>query len=262
MKYNNITELDRMKSLINYGKVEENTQSGAIIPRVEYSQKAADGKTYGIIRECNKFYIKVAPKKDTEVLAEDFDYINIASDYESAGADAVSCLTEPYFFKGNDKYIKEIKEHIKIPVLRKDFIINEYMIYQSVILEADALLLIAAILDEHQLKDYVSLTKSLNISSLVEVHDEYELEKALKAECDIIGVNNRDLKTFNVDINNSIRIAKLIPENVIYVSESGIKTYDDIKRLKENNVDAVLIGETLMREKDKSKALKTLRGEI
>lgn len=219
---------------------------------------------YNALNKDNMAFIcevkKASPSKG--IIAEDFDYINIASDYESAGADAVSCLTEPYFFKGNDKYIKEIKEHIKIPVLRKDFIINEYMIYQSVILEADALLLIAAILDEHQLKDYVSLTKSLNISSLVEVHDEYELEKALKAECDIIGVNNRDLKTFNVDINNSIRIAKLIPENVIYVSESGIKTYDDIKRLKENNVDAVLIGETLMREKDKSKALKTLRGEI
>ena len=219
---------------------------------------------YNALNKDNMAFIcevkKASPSKG--IIAEDFDYINIASDYEKAGADAVSCLTEPYFFKGNDKYIKEIKEHIKIPVLRKDFIINEYMIYQSVILQADALLLIAAILDEHQLKDYVSLTKSLNISSLVEVHDEYELEKALKAECDIIGVNNRDLKTFNVDINNSIRIAKLIPENVIYISESGIKTYDDIKRLKANNVDAVLIGETLMREKDKTKALKMLRGEI
>lgn len=145
-------------------------------------------------------------------------------------------------------------------MLRKDFIIDEYMIYQSVLLNADAVLLIAAILDIEQLKDYLLIAKSLNISALVEVHDEYELEKALKVGSDIIGVNNRDLKTFNVDINNSIRMSKLIPDDVLYISESGIKDYEDIKRLKENNINAVLIGETLMREKDKSKALKLLRG--
>lgn len=201
---------------------------------------------------------KASPSKG--IIAEEFNYINIAKDYEKAGSDAVSCLTEPYFFKGKDNYLKEIKENIKIPVLRKDFIIDEYMIYQSVLLNADAVLLIAAILDIEQLKDYLLIAKSLNISALVEVHDEYELEKALKVESDIIGVNNRDLKTFNVDINNSIRMSKLIPNDVLYISESGIKDYEDIKRLKENNINAVLIGETLMREKDKSKALKLLRG--
>lgn len=203
---------------------------------------------------------KASPSKG--IIADEFDYINIAKEYEKAGANAVSCLTEPYFFKGSDIYLKEIKENIKLPVLRKDFIINEYMIYQSVLLNADAVLLIAGILDKNQLKEYVSLTKELNISALVEVHDEYELEKALYASAQITGVNNRDLKTFNVDINNSIRLAKYIPEDVVYVSESGIKTYEDIKMLADNKVNAVLIGETLMREKDKVSALKKLRGEI
>lgn len=136
------------------------------------------------------------------------------------------------------------------------------MIYQSVLLNADAVLLIAGILDTEQLKDYLLITKSLNISTLVEVHDEYELEKALKAQSDIIGINNRDLKTFNVDINNSIKISKLIPDNIICVAESGIQKYEDVKILKENNIDGLLIGETLMREKDKISALKLLRGEL
>ena len=168
----------------------------------------------------------------------------------------------PYFFKGHDDYLKLIKEHIKIPVLRKDFIIDEYMIYQSVLLNADAVLLIAGILDLEQLIDYLLITKSLNISAIVEVHDEYELEKALKAQSSIIGINNRDLKTFDVDINNSIRISKLIPDDIICVAESGIKKYEDVEILKENNIDGLLIGETLMREKDKTAALKILRGEI
>lgn len=203
---------------------------------------------------------KASPSKG--IISEDFDYTGIAREYEQAGADAVSCLTEPYFFKGHDDYLKLIKEHIKIPVLRKDFIIDEYMIYQSVLLNADAVLLIAGILDLEQLIDYLLITKSLNISALVEVHDEYELEKALKAQSSIIGINNRDLKTFDVDINNSIRISKLIPDDIICVAESGIKKYEDVEILKENNIDGLLIGETLMREKDKTAALKMLRGEI
>ncbi len=194
------------------------------------------------------------------VISEDFDYINISKEYKKAGASAISCLTEPYFFKGSDEYIKEIKESVSLPILRKDFIIDEYMIYQAVILEADAVLLIANILDEYQLKDYLDITKSLKISALVEVHDEYELEKAMKAESDIIGVNNRDLKTFHVDINNSIRIGKLIPDNVLFISESGIKSYEDIKKLKENGADGVLIGETLMKSENKVEALKKLKG--
>ena len=149
---------------------------------------------------------------------------------------------------GSDKYLKEIKENVKLPVLRKDFIIDEYMIYQALLLNADAVLLIAGILDKEQLKDYISITKELNISALVEVHNEYELEKALYAGADIVGVNNRDLKTFNVDINTSIRLSQYIPENVLYVSESGIKTYEDIKLLKAGRAKAVLVGETLMRE--------------
>lgn len=222
---------------------------------------------YSFYNALNKAHIsficevkKASPSKG--IIAEDFDYTGIAKEYEQAGADAVSCLTEPYFFKGHDNYLKSIKEYIKIPVLRKDFIIDEYMIYQSVLLHADAVLLITGILDAEQLKDYLLITKSLNISALVEVHDEYELEKALKAGSEIIGINNRDLKTFNVDINNSIRISKLVPDDITCVAESGIKTYEDVNILKENNIDGVLIGETLMREKDKVEALKKLRGEL
>ena len=203
---------------------------------------------------------KASPSKG--IISEDFDYTGIAKEYEQAGSDAVSCLTEPYFFKGSDDYLKSIKEYIKIPVLRKDFIIDEYMIYQSVLLHADAVLLIAGMLDLEQLKDYLLITKSLNISALVEVHDEYELETALKAQSSIVGINNRDLKTFNVDINNSIRISKLIPDDIICVAESGIKSRKDVEILEENHIDGLLIGETLMREKDKKAALKMLRGEI
>ena len=219
---------------------------------------------YDSLNSENMSYIcevkKASPSKG--IIAEDFDYVSIAKDYEKAGANAISCLTEPYFFMGSDKYLKEIKENVKLPVLRKDFIIDEYMIYQALLLNADAVLLIAGILDKEQLKDYISITKELNISALVEVHNEYELEKALYAGADIVGVNNRDLKTFNVDINTSIRLSQYIPENVLYVSESGIKTYEDIKLLKAGRAKAVLVGETLMREKDKITALKKLRGEI
>ncbi len=203
---------------------------------------------------------KASPSKG--IIDEQFDYLNIAKEYEKAKAEAISCLTEPYFFKGSDDYLKEISKNVSIPVLRKDFIIDEYMIYQSILLGAKAILLIASILETQQLKEYLLIAESLKISALVEVHDGYELEKALKAESKIIGVNNRDLKTFNVDINNSINLSKFIPEDILFVSESGIKSYDDIKKLKSNNVDAVLVGETLMKEKDKVKALQLLQGNV
>ena len=203
---------------------------------------------------------KSSPSKGT--IAEEFDYIEIAKDYQKAGADAISCLTEPNYFLGSDKYLEAIKETINIPILRKDFIIDEYMIYQSKNIKADAILLIAAILDKYKLKDYFCIANDLELSSLFEIHNEEELEKVLNLNPRIIGVNNRDLKTFEVDINNSVRLRKLIPNNIIFVSESGIKSGEDIKILEENKTNAVLIGETLMRKKDKEREIKKLRGMI
>lgn len=176
-------------------------------------------------------------------------------------ASPVSCLTEPYYFKGSDDYLREIAETISIPVLRKDFIVNSYMIYQAKLLGAAAILLICAILDDEQLVEYLKLADSLGLDALVEAHDAEEVERALKAGAQIIGVNNRDLKTFEVDVRNSIRLRELAPKEVLFVSESGIKTSEDIRKLYENEVDAVLIGETLMRSDDKKKALETLNGE-
>ncbi len=203
---------------------------------------------------------KASPSKG--IISEDFDYIKIAKDYQKAKADALSCLTEPHYFLGADEYLKEVKETVNIPILRKDFIIDEYMIYQSKNIKADAILLIAAVLDKYKLKDYFEIANSLGLSSLFEIHNEEELEKILNLNPRIIGVNNRNLKTFEVDINNSVRLRKLIPNNIIFVSESGIKNRNDIEILEENKTNSVLIGETLMIKQDKEKEIKKLRGII
>ena len=191
---------------------------------------------------------KASPSKG--LIAKEFPYVKIAKEYELAGAAAVSCLTEPYYFKGSDDYLREIAETISIPVLRKDFTVNSYMIYQAKLLGAAAILLICAILDDEQLVEYLKLADSLGLDALVEAHDAEEVARALKAGAQIIGVNNRDLKTFEVDVRNSIRLRELAPKEVLFVSESGIKTSEDIRKLYENEVDAVLIGETLMRSDD------------
>ena len=203
---------------------------------------------------------KASPSKG--IIADDFPYLDIAMDYEKAGAAAISCLTEPYYFMGDDRYLKEISENVSIPVLRKDFVVDEYMIYEAKLLGASAVLLICAILDDIQLKEYYDLAKNLGLDVLVETHDENEVKRALNINADIIGVNNRDLRTFTVDINNSARLRKLVPDNVVFVSESGIKTPDDIKNLVENGTSAVLIGETLMRSNNKKEILDRLRGDI
>ena len=201
---------------------------------------------------------KASPSKG--LIAKEFPYVKIAKEYELAGAAAVSCLTEPYYFKGSDDYLREIAETISIPVLRKDFTVNSYMIYQAKLLGAAAILLICAILDDEQLVEYLKLADSLGLDALVEAHDAEEVERALKAGAQIIGVNNRDLKTFQVDVTNSVRLRSLIPEEAAYVSESGIRTAQDIQVLRENHVDAVLIGETLMRSPKKREALEELNG--
>lgn len=201
---------------------------------------------------------KASPSKG--LIAPDFPYLEIAGEYEAAGASAISCLTEPYYFQGSDRYLEEITSTVKIPVLRKDFTVDEYMIYQARALGAAAVLLICSILDDSQLRGYRQLAESMGMDALVEAHDEKEVERALRCGAKIVGVNNRDLRTFQVDMANSIRLRKLAPRDVVFVSESGIRTSEDIRRLYDNQVDAVLIGETLMRSEDKKAALELLNG--
>lgn len=202
---------------------------------------------------------KASPSKG--IIAEEFPYLDIAVEYENAGASAISCLTEPFWFLGKDAYLKEITDTVKIPVLRKDFTVDEYMIYQAKNLGASAILLICAILDDEQLKSWNQLAEELGMSALVEAHTEEEIERALKADAKILGVNNRNLKNFTVDVTQSRKLREMVPEQVLFVSESGIKTPEDIRLLRENGTDAVLIGETLMRAKDKKAMLKSLSEE-
>ena len=201
---------------------------------------------------------KASPSKG--VIAEEFPYLQIASEYEAAGADAVSCLTEPEYFLGSDRYLEEIAGKISLPVLRKDFTVDPYMIYEAKILGASAVLLICAILDREEVREGIRIADSLGLSALVEAHDEAEVEKALDAGARIVGVNNRDLRTFQVDLNNSRRLRAMVPPDILFVSESGIRTPEDIRRLRENGTDAVLIGETFMRSPDKKKMICELRG--
>lgn len=201
---------------------------------------------------------KASPSKG--LIAPDFPYLKVAQEYEQAGAAAISCLTEPDFFLGSDDYLREIVATVKIPVLRKDFTVDPYMVYEAKVLGASAVLLICAILSDHELEEYGKIACALGLSALVEAHDEIEVERALRVERGIIGVNNRDLKTFTVDCSNSVRLRKLVPKDRLFVSESGIRTPEDIEVLRKNGTDAVLIGETLMRSPDKAAALRDLRG--
>lgn len=229
---------------------EVNKNAGKRITFLQALQK--DGMSY--ICEVKK----ASPSKG--LIAPDFSYLAIAKEYEQAGASAISCLTEPFYFQGADQYLREIAATVQIPVLRKDFTVDEYMIYQAKSLGASAVLLICAILDDGELRAYRQLAKELGLDALVEAHDDYEVDRALNLGAEIVGVNNRDLRTFQVDMNNSICLRKMAPDNVVFVSESGIRTPEDIRLLYENKVDAVLIGETLMRSPDKKAALESLNG--
>ena len=200
---------------------------------------------------------RASPSKG--LIAEDFDYVEIAREYEQAGASAISVLTEPYFFQGSNDFLKEISENVSIPILRKDFTIDEYMIYEAKLLGASAILLIVSILDDVQLKEYLDLAHSLGLSAIVETHDAEEIKTAIDAGAGIIGVNNRNLADFTVDIENSINLRRLVSDDIVFISESGIKTKEDVTRLKENDVDAVLIGETLMRSDDKKSMILELK---
>lgn len=201
---------------------------------------------------------KASPSKG--VLAADFPFVQIAREYQAAGADAISVLTEPEFFMGSVEYFREIKTHVTVPVLQKDFFIDEYQIYEAGVLHADAILLICALLDAGKIKKMIQTADLLGISCLVEAHDGEEIRMAVAAGARIIGVNNRDLKTFKTDIANSIRLRGLVPSGILFVSESGIRNADDINALRETGVDGVLIGEALMTSKNIREGLAALKG--
>lgn len=206
------------------------------------------------ICECKK----ASPSKG--LIAGDFPYLQIAKDYEAAGADCISVLTEPKWFLGRNDYLREIAAGVSIPCLRKDFTVDEYMIYEAKTLGASAVLLIVSILSETQLREYIKICDELGLSALVEIHDEKEALTAVNAGARLIGVNNRNLKDFSVDTENSRRLRNLIPRDIIFVSESGVKTADDVQALRKIGADAVLVGETLMKAENKCDKLKELRG--
>ena len=216
-------------------------------------KKALSEPDISIIAEVKRAY----PSKG--LIAEDFDYVKIAKEYEEAGASAISVLTEPYFFLGSDDYLSDIAQNVSIPILRKDFVIDEYMIWQAKALGASAILLIVSILDTVQLKKYLDLAHDLGLSAIVETHDASEISTAMIVGAEIVGVNNRNLNDFTVDIENSINLRRCVSGDVVFISESGIKTKEDVTRLKENNVDAVLIGETLMKSDDKKSMISELK---
>ena len=217
-------------------------------------EKALKKPGLSFICECKK----ASPSRG--VIAENFPYLQIAREYQSAGADAVSVLTEPKWFLGSDRHLREIAETVSLPCLRKDFTVDEYMIYEAKLLGASAVLLICSILSSQQLREYLQLCEQLGLSALVETHDEGEVGMALAAGARIIGVNNRNLRDFSVDTENSRRLREQIPAEVLFVSESGVKTAADAAALREIGADAVLVGETMMRAKDKRAMLAELRG--
>lgn len=207
------------------------------------------------ICECKK----ASPSKG--LIAPDFPYVEIAKAYEAAGADAISVLTEPEFFLGADSFLSEIVREVSIPCLRKDFVVDAYQIYQAKILGAAAVLLICSILDDVQLKNFLATCDELGLSALVEAHDEREISRALNCGARIIGVNNRNLKDFTVDTDNAKKLRSLVPAEVLFVSESGVQTADDVQKIRALGADAVLIGEVLMRAVDKKSKLAELKGK-
>lgn len=217
-------------------------------------EKALKRPGLSFICECKK----ASPSRG--VIAENFPYLQIAREYQEAGADAVSVLTEPKWFLGSDRYLREIAETVSLPCLRKDFTVDEYMIYEAKLLGASAVLLICSILSSRQLREYLQVCETLGLSALVETHDEGEVDMALEAGARIIGVNNRNLRDFSVDTENSRRLREQIPAEVLFVSESGVRTAADAAALREIGADAVLVGEAMMRAKDKRAMLAELRG--
>ena len=246
--------VENQKKKISLAEIKNSALS---LPKGDFSfEKALKKDDIAFICECKK----ASPSKG--VIAENFPYLQIAKDYETAGADCISVLTEPKWFLGSNEYLKEIANAVSIPCLRKDFTVDEYMIYQAKLLGASAVLLICSILSESQLKEYIAICETLGLSALVEVHDESEIQTALQSGAKIIGVNNRNLKDFSVDTNNSGNLRKLIPNDIIFVSESGVKTPEDVQKLRNIGANAVLVGETLMRAESITNALNELRKDV
>lgn len=235
--------LDEMKELAKNFKVGDGTKFLSALKRDDLS----------FICEVKK----ASPSKG--IITENFPYVEIAKEYEIAGADCISCLTEPKYFLGSDEIFQQIRAEVSIPMLRKDFTVDEYQIYQAKVMGADAVLLICAILDAAIIEQYLKICAELNLAALVETHNENEIEMALTAGAEIIGVNNRNLKNFTVDFSNAARLRELIPPNKIYVAESGVKNSADVATLKKIGADAVLIGEMLMRADDKKSTLESLK---
>ena len=200
---------------------------------------------------------KASPSKG--LISPDFPYLKIAEAYEQAGADCISCLTEPEYFLGSDDIFREVREKVSLPMLRKDFTVCEYQLDQARVMGANAALLIVSLMDERTLTAYLEHCEELGIAALVETHDEEEIRKAVSAGAKIIGVNNRNLKDFSVDFGNAARLRDRIPTECIYVAESGVRTPEDVQRLRQIGADAALIGETLMRAEDPAETLKSLR---
>ena len=236
---------------------EQIKRQALLLPRGNFAFEHALGKEgISFICECKK----ASPSKG--LIAPDFAYMQIAKEYEAAGADAISVLTEPKWFLGSDRYLEEIAARVSIPCLRKDFTVDEYMIYEARALGASAVLLICAILNEDKIREYISIWDELGLSALVEAHEEREVEMALRAGARIIGVNNRNLRDFSVDTGNSRRLRERIPSDVLFVSESGVSDAADVEKLRQIGADAVLIGETLMRAENKKAKLAQLRGVV
>lgn len=245
---------EKMKKIISPEQIKQ--QALSLTKGTFAFENALKTNDISFICECKK----ASPSKG--VIAENFPYLDIAKEYEAAGADCISVLTEPKWFLGSEAYLKEIAETVSIPCIRKDFTVDEYMIYEAKVLGASAILLICAILSEEQIRDYIGICDSLGLSALVEAHNEQEIQTALRAGARIIGVNNRNLKDFSVDTDNSRRLRALIPNDVLFVSESGVSCAEDVSKLRKIGADAVLIGEALMRAPDKKSKLDELRGVL
>ena len=217
-------------------------------------EKALSAPGLAFICECKR----ASPSRG--LIAPEYPYLRIAADYEAAGAQAISVLTEPKWFLGSDEHLRQIAEAVSLPCLKKDFTVDEYMLYEAKLLGAAAALLICSILDEGQLREYLDICDGLGLSALTEVHDEAETEKALRAGARIVGVNNRNLADFTVDTENSRRLRRLIPENILFVSESGVRGAGDVRAARAIGADAVLVGEALMTAADRRGKLAELRG--
>lgn len=249
--------MERVQEAAKTHSFDEIKSRALSLPKGDFAfERALQKPELAFICECKK----ASPSKG--VIAEDFPYLDIAKAYEMAGADCISVLTEPKWFLGSDRYLWDIAKAVNIPCLRKDFTVHEYQIYEAKLLGASAVLLICSILTPEQIRAYIHICDVLGISALVEAHDETEVRTAVNAGARIIGVNNRNLKDFTVDTENSRRMRELVPRNILFVSESGVQSAADVQKLRSIGADAVLIGETLMRAEDKTAKLKELRGAL